>query len=84
MVITSLIFSQVISGRSPLCNRRGDEKAKKAFPVIDAAFSPEGTLYVAEERPRGGGGGGAALKAIDQNGAVRQIAGFAGNNGATC
>ena len=76
----SLIFSQVISGRSPLCNRRGDEKAKKAFPVIDAAFSPEGTLYVAEERPGGAGAGGgqARLRAIDQNGAVRDIAGFAG------
>ena len=43
--------------------------------MIDAAFSPEGTLYVAEERP---GGGQARLRAIDQNGAVRDIAGFSG------
>ena len=49
--------------------------------MIDAAFSPEGTLYVAEERPGGagaGGGGQARLRAIDQNGAVRDIAGFSG------
>ena len=67
----TFISFQVVAGRSPLCDKRSDEKA---FPVIDAAFSPEGTLYVAEERP---GPAKAALRAVDQNGAVQEIAGFA-------
>ena len=72
-----ITISQVVAGQSPLCNKRGKDSGAAAFPVIDAAFSPEGTtLYVAEQRP---GKVGAVLRAIDQNGAAREVAGFQGS-----
>ncbi len=71
---------QVMAGRSPLCNG-ADEDERTLSHISDMSFSPDGKLYIAEQRPKPLG---SRIRVINRDGATSVLAGGVKNQDHSC